>query len=312
MRHDAETLRRMPQAELRALASRTPGVSRNKKASKGKWIPKSSEELVAELLTASASTQSLTGGRSSAEKKWRRLEFQRRRQKGEEYKAGRRTRENTEKYKFAKKSRRGQEKYKAKKRMYENSAKAKLSRLQRKAARFWAPCLSNWSAVRSKVAKRAEISTPAFAPRFHADGRVSILQGGLVKYLPCPIEPGRGSSREQTEEFALALHLRCRIGAVSCNRLGPGEPESGNGCSKRLDPQSVQECRAFEKRQSLTAPLQFTRHRLRFGGCVQTGRLRRHTHHCPMQDYTWQELRDSLGCVFLGGVGAHKQHRIHN
>ena len=39
----------MPKDELRRLATRTPGVMRNKKTLQGKWVPKTKAELIAEL-----------------------------------------------------------------------------------------------------------------------------------------------------------------------------------------------------------------------------------------------------------------------
>ena len=47
---DAKILRRMNKKELRELATRTPGVQRNKKNSKGKWVPKTSKEIMTSLL----------------------------------------------------------------------------------------------------------------------------------------------------------------------------------------------------------------------------------------------------------------------
>jgi hypothetical protein len=47
---DAKILRQMNKKELRELATRTPGVQRNKKNSKGKWVPKTSKEIMTSLL----------------------------------------------------------------------------------------------------------------------------------------------------------------------------------------------------------------------------------------------------------------------
>ena len=55
---DPENLKNMTNAQLRSIATRTPGVTRDKKTSKGRWIPKRNKELVADLL---ASTQALPG-----------------------------------------------------------------------------------------------------------------------------------------------------------------------------------------------------------------------------------------------------------
>jgi hypothetical protein len=60
---DAKILRQMNKKELRELASRTPGVQRNKKNSKGKWVPKTCKEIVTSLLAMGANiqTQALPG-----------------------------------------------------------------------------------------------------------------------------------------------------------------------------------------------------------------------------------------------------------
>ena len=175
----------------------------------------------------------VSGGRSVADKKQTRVERQRARQRSQNYKAKRNAREKeeqlkvrnrrkqvTQKFRFAQNARRKQEKFKVKKRLYEKSQRAKISRVQRRSARFWAPCLCNWSAVRSDVATRKANNAANFAPRFHADGRISILQHGMERFLPCPQEPAKDARQQQLDEFTLALQLRCRLGAINCRRLG--------------------------------------------------------------------------------------------
>ena len=55
---DRAVLANMKRNELRTLATATPGVVRNKRNAKGKWIPKTCTELTTDLL---ASTQALPG-----------------------------------------------------------------------------------------------------------------------------------------------------------------------------------------------------------------------------------------------------------
>jgi hypothetical protein len=47
---DPAVLKKMKKPELRKLASRTPGIMRNKKNAGGKWVPKTNKQLIAELL----------------------------------------------------------------------------------------------------------------------------------------------------------------------------------------------------------------------------------------------------------------------
>jgi hypothetical protein len=54
---DAKIFRKMHKKELRELASRTEGVQRNKKNSKGKWVPKTCKEIVTSLLAMGANIQ---------------------------------------------------------------------------------------------------------------------------------------------------------------------------------------------------------------------------------------------------------------
>jgi len=54
---DAKIFRKMHKKELRELASRTEGVQRNKKNSKGKWVPKNCKEIVTSLLAMGANIQ---------------------------------------------------------------------------------------------------------------------------------------------------------------------------------------------------------------------------------------------------------------
>ncbi len=53
-------LRKMKQSELRSLASRTPGIMRDKKTSEGKRAHKTDEELIKELLAMKANTATRT------------------------------------------------------------------------------------------------------------------------------------------------------------------------------------------------------------------------------------------------------------
>ncbi len=70
LRFDAESLQNMSKLELRNLATRTPGIVRDKKTQKGKWVPKSCQELKAELLAmkTNTSTQAVPG-RPTAKKR---------------------------------------------------------------------------------------------------------------------------------------------------------------------------------------------------------------------------------------------------
>jgi hypothetical protein len=54
---DAKILRKMKQQELRHLASCTTGVQRDKKNSEGKWVPKTSKEIVTSLLVIRANNE---------------------------------------------------------------------------------------------------------------------------------------------------------------------------------------------------------------------------------------------------------------
>ena len=65
---DAKILRQMKKSELRDLASFTVGVQRNKKNSKGKWVPKTSKEIVTSLLAVRANmeAQALPGPNAQA------------------------------------------------------------------------------------------------------------------------------------------------------------------------------------------------------------------------------------------------------
>jgi len=190
-----EELKNMGKKVLRALASQTLGISRDKKTSQGKWVPKTNDELRAELLVASspAASQSLTGGCSAACKKKLRQERQRLRQGTDTYKEKRRMRQRpqqrTSKFRLAQNTRRRREEYKVRKRIYERGPKAKFTRAQRKRARFWEPCLKNWAHMRKHMDLKGATPPAEFAPRFHSDGRISILQHGRQLSLPCPDEP---------------------------------------------------------------------------------------------------------------------------
>jgi len=185
-----KALQKMSKAELRNLVSHTPGISRNKQTSAGNWIPKIRAELVAELSQIGEATQSLTGGGLSADaKKKTRQQRKKAYKKTEPYKEKRRLLERTAKYRLAQNSRRKGIEHKEKKRAYENSSKAKSGRLLRKRLKFWTPCLFNFSCIRNNKTIRASSSLAPFAPRLHPDGRISVLQHGLAKFLPCPDEP---------------------------------------------------------------------------------------------------------------------------
>ncbi len=54
---DAKILRKMKNSELRDLATFTVGVQRDKKNSKGKWVPKTSKEIVTSLLAVRANME---------------------------------------------------------------------------------------------------------------------------------------------------------------------------------------------------------------------------------------------------------------
>ena len=66
---DAKILRKMHKKELRELATRTAGVQRNKKNSKGKWVPKTCKEIVTSLLAMGVhmQTQALPGSNTQVE-----------------------------------------------------------------------------------------------------------------------------------------------------------------------------------------------------------------------------------------------------
>ena len=55
-----------------------------------------------------------------------------------------------------------------------------------------------------------------YVPRFHTDGRLSVVQHGVVRFLPCCEQPRgaqslTGVSGAAAEEYKLALSLRCRL-----------------------------------------------------------------------------------------------------
>ncbi len=265
---DLKALRSMSKKQLWTLASQTPGVSRNKRTSEGKWAPKRNAQLITDFLALKISTWSLAGGRPAAEKA--RQERKNTLKKTETYKAKRRLLERYPKCKFAKRARRNQEKHKEQKRQYERAPKAKVSRVQRKAARFWAPCLSNWRAMDQEgdidEQTRAANSGAAYAPRFHPDGRVSIIQGGAEKFLPCPLEPSKGADQEQGDLGQLIAEGWVSPRRWEVARSGTAEPHKTKGRQR-----SAENCQ-----QSF----------------IITGRLRRCTHHCPMAVATWRELND--------------------
>ena len=289
---ECDELEKLSKAELRTLASQTAGVGAKKKDSAGKWKHKGNKEIILQLRSrqSDASAQSLTGGRCAADKKKAREARKRELKRTEQYKAMRRLNERATTYKFAKNVRRKQDKYKLQKKQYERGSKAKLSRLQRKWARFWAPCLSNWSATRTNVAIRSASIVAVYAPRFYSDGRIAILQHGSVeKVLPSPQKPPRGASKQQVDDFLLALELRCRIGGVSCERGG----SSPNTCWQKLDGKAARAARKEEKRMVLMGTPPCKPRRLRLGGCVNARRGRQHSYQsCPLQNLSREALSD--------------------
>ncbi len=126
--------------------------------------------------------------------------MRRARQTTEGYRVAKKARQTTQKFRFAKRAREKTEEYKAKKRVRENAPKAKLSRQQRKWARFWSPCFFNWNLMKSKQDYREANNAAPYAPRFRSDGRLSILQHGVVRYLPCPDEPPLPVAFEGSED----------------------------------------------------------------------------------------------------------------
>ena len=132
-----------------------------------------------------------------------------------------------------------------KKRAREAAPRAKMARIQRKQFRFWKGCFRPWGvmhkylkellrAFRSRIDGgqqvhicvadafalsqdwKRESNGMLFAPRFHSDGRVSVLQHGEAQYLPrndftaCIRFAGRRDPL--VVEGQLALALRCRLG----------------------------------------------------------------------------------------------------
>ena len=261
------------------------------------------------LADASRATKARSGGRSAAQKILDRLEHQRVRQRSEGYRANRRTRETTEKFRFARSAYEKQWKCRAKKKAYQSRPETKISRSQRRWAEYWSPCFYNWTAVRREghgIDQQMRLANNAavYAPRFHADGRISILQGGEQKFLPCPQEPPQNAKQEHIDEFRLALALRCRIGAINCRRAG----DSG-GCSSRLSRKAIAEAKAL--RRSLRdcggsappasgsasgprgeAPV------LEFGGCVHTSRRYRFPFHCEAKSCSDSDLEDMAVLCF--------------
>ena len=147
---DRKALERLSSNELRALASQTPGITAKFKNDAGSWRYKTDPALIEALLSGAvqASPQSLTGGCSAADKKKRRQERKRELKRTDKYKMVTRVNQKTAKFRFAQNARRKQSHYKEKKKLYERTSTATLSRVQRRWARFWEPCLCNWTATR--------------------------------------------------------------------------------------------------------------------------------------------------------------------
>ena len=171
------------------------------------------------------SSQPLVGRRSTKDRKAR----QRTRQTTEHYRSAKRVRESTDRYRFAKRlrqntestdrnrfakrlrqnterykakkaARESTEEYKVKKRCRERGVEAKASRQQRRSARFWGSCLFRWSLLRKGGRYRDVVNAGPHAPRFHKDGRISILQHGVARYLPGTREPPSELQSETDEE----------------------------------------------------------------------------------------------------------------
>jgi len=231
--------------------------------------------------------QSLAGrfGRSAKEKRAARLERQRPQQR-------------TLKYHLARRSRKRQTEYiqLAKRRARESAPQAKASRIQQKWMRFWEPCLFNWKDMRQHSKWQAKNNAAVYAPRFHKDGRISILQHDAFMFLPCPDEPGAGADQKQLEEFGLALALRCRIGAINCRRGG-----DDGGCCSRWTRRAITEVKASRKTSQgyckSVAPASGSAWPPRenvpvlpFGGCIHNKRLHRFTWQCEFQGYSDADL----------------------
>jgi len=180
-----------------------------------------------------------------------------------------------------------------------SAAEKKMSRLQRKRMKFWLPCFFNWSLMRAAGAKRTDSGAP-YAPRFHQDGRISIMQKGVVKYLPCPEEPPSSGSTENVDqgglqplaelpsdsnrdsdqelslaasasEVELACYLRCRIGAVNCIRAAEWTTQGfGRPCCAKV------------KGDAET-------------GCVHNKRLKRFDWQCPLRLHSKRSLESLSG-----------------
>ena len=161
--------------------------------------------------------------------------------------------------------------------------------MQKRWARFWAPCFNNWSKVRhSGDAQTMDRNNAAsYAPRFHADGHISILQHGSAIYLPCPQEPPRNASKTRADSFALALQLRCRISSVACARR-----DDGLGCCKPLSRKVVKRQGQLGG-QALPAPRSWKDRLQRYGGCFHKGRLRHFDYVCPMRHLSRLDLEES-------------------
>lgn len=182
----------LPQDELRNLARKMGLVP----ACKRKW--KANAKIKAELHKQDEDgnlPQPNARGRFAAAKQ----AAKRSRQTSTSYRAAKRKREITPKYKFTKRFREALPRYRAKRQERENAPKGRLARKQRKWAHFWLPCLFNFNVMRGSQEHKEANNVAPYAPRFHADGRISIMQHGVIRYLPCPDEPSSPTSCDETE-----------------------------------------------------------------------------------------------------------------
>ena len=262
--------------QLRQLASQTPGISRDKKVSTGKWIPKTRREIIADYTRAErGANQALPGMRSALAKKM----AQRKRQTQEQYKVRKRQKSWQMAIRLRERLRQTSNQYKEKKRTRENAPAAKLARGQRRQFTFWKDCFRKWNAL-SKYCRswrrcvchssdadgnqvgalgdafqwQEQVNTGPYAPCFHAGGRFSLLQHGVRHWLPrCDFsqcDPNIGCVNPVFQEYRLALDLRCRLG-LQC--LGP----KGCSVSKSLQRRFDHTCPLASVRASIPAELLF-------------------------------------------------------
>ena len=85
------------------------------------------------------------------------------------------------------------------------------------AEKWWVPGAIPHYETAIEMQRLAESSGMAvpYAPRFHTDGRLSVVQHGVVRFLPCCGQPRgpqslTGGGGAAAEEYRFALSLRCR------------------------------------------------------------------------------------------------------